>query len=90
MLQKLSSFVHSLWYWLAVIATALVLEGVALFYQYGLGEPPCVLCIQSRFWVLVGIIFAVAGALHDIRLRFLRGARRPARRGGDLQSQPDE
>lgn len=58
---QLSKFVHSLWYWLAVLITALSLEGIALFYQYGLGEPPCVLCIQARFWVLVGAIFALVG-----------------------------
>lgn len=63
MLDALNRFVHSLWYWLAVIFTGLVLEGVALFYQYGLGEPPCVLCIQARFWVLTGMVFAIVGAI---------------------------
>jgi disulfide bond formation protein DsbB len=61
MLKQLNLFVHSFWYWLAVIVTGLSLEAVALFYQYGLGEPPCVLCIQARFWVLLGVLFAVVG-----------------------------
>ena len=61
MLQHLTRFFHSIWYWLAVIATGVVMEGIALFYQYGLGEPPCVLCIQSRFWVLTAMFFAVVG-----------------------------
>lgn len=63
MVKQLQSFVHSLWYWLAVIVTGLALEGVALFYQYGLGEPPCVLCIQARFWVLAGVVMAIGGLI---------------------------
>jgi len=61
MLQQLNLFVHSRWYWLVVIFVGVSLEAVALFYQYGLGEPPCVLCIQARVWVLVGIVFATTG-----------------------------
>lgn len=61
MMALLDRFFHSLWYWLAVVVTGLVLEGVALFYQYVLGEPPCVLCIQARFWVLTGMVLALIG-----------------------------
>jgi disulfide bond formation protein DsbB len=61
MLHQLTKFFHSIWYWIAVIATGVLMEGIALFYQYGLGEPPCVLCIQSRFWVLTAMFFAVIG-----------------------------
>lgn len=62
MMAQLERFFNSLWYWLAVALTGLALEGVALFYQYVLGEPPCVLCIQARFWVLAGVVFALIGA----------------------------
>ncbi|EAR10851.1 disulfide bond formation protein B [Reinekea blandensis] len=61
MMAQLDRFFHSLWYWLAIVCTGLALEGVALFYQYVLGEPPCVLCIQARFWVLVGMVLALVG-----------------------------
>ena len=63
MLQFINNFIHSVWYWLAVIAMGIFMEGVALFYQYGLGEWPCVLCIQARFWVMTGILFAIIGAI---------------------------
>jgi len=63
MLKMLTDFAMSRWYWLAVITAGLCLEAVALFYQYVLGEPPCVLCIQSRFWVLLGMVFGITGAV---------------------------
>ncbi len=63
MLQPLIKFVHSRWYWLAVILTGISLECVALFYQYVLQEPPCALCIHARAWVLLGVVFAFAGLI---------------------------
>lgn len=75
MLKKLSIFSQSRWYWLAVFFAGLAIEGIALFYQYVLDEPPCVLCIQARVWVLTGMLvalialatrrwFAVQAAMH--------------------------
>ncbi|WP_320822294.1 disulfide bond formation protein B [Reinekea sp.] len=60
MLTSLMKFVQSRWYWGLVVSVGLALEGVALFYQYILGEPPCVLCIQARFWILTGLLFGLA------------------------------
>jgi disulfide bond formation protein DsbB len=60
-MKTLKSFVQSPYYWLAVIAVGFGLEGVALFYQHDLNEPPCVLCIQARVWTLIGIIAAGVG-----------------------------
>lgn len=73
MIQALSSFVHSRWYWLAVMAVGLGMEAVALFYQYGLDEPPCALCIQSRAFTLLGVLFGLLGAV-VIRIPALRYA----------------
>ena len=49
------------WYWLFLIVLGLLLEGVALFYQYVLDYGPCVLCIHARIWVLGFILAAVLG-----------------------------
>lgn len=68
MIQWLQSFFASRWYWFAVFAVGALLEAVALFYQYVLGEPPCVLCIQVRFWVMVGMLCAVPAMLAPRRL----------------------
>ena len=57
MIDRFARFMASRWYWLGLMVLALVLEGVALFYQHVLNEPPCVLCIQARLWVL-GILLA--------------------------------
>jgi disulfide bond formation protein DsbB len=60
-MNKLKAFVQSPFYWIAVIAVGFGLEGVALFYQHVLNEPPCVLCIQARVWTFTGIIVAAFG-----------------------------
>ncbi len=67
MLSLLTKFVHSRAYWIAVIVVGVSIEAVALFYQHVLGEPPCVLCIQARFWTVLGIVFSLFGlALNKI------------------------
>ena len=52
MLQKLQKIAYSRWYWLALIAVGLFFIAVALYYQYGLEQLPCVMCIQVRIWML--------------------------------------
>lgn len=55
-------------YWIALLALGLVLEGVALSYQYLLDYWPCVLCIHVRIWVLGLIVTSLLGALtHRVR-----------------------
>lgn len=39
--------------WADIAIVCLGMWGVALFYQYGLGTDPCVLCIHVRLWVTV-------------------------------------
>lgn len=55
MLQKYLNISSSKWYWIALLILGVSLEVSALFYQYILDYPPCVLCIHVRIWVL-GII----------------------------------
>lgn len=57
MIDRVVRFIGSLWYWLALAVGALALEIIALIYQHLLNEPPCVLCIHARLWVL-GVLLA--------------------------------
>ena len=59
-LDQLTIFSKSAWYWLLLVLTGLSFEGVALYYQYVLEELPCVLCIQVRIWVMALILVALA------------------------------
>ena len=43
--------------WLLLLVSALVLEGCALYFQYGMELQPCVMCIYERV-ALFGIAFA--------------------------------
>ena len=70
MLDKLTRIGTSGLYWLALLVIGLAFEAVALFYQYGLDEMPCVMCIQVRLWVMALIILALL-VLALRRLRFI-------------------
>jgi len=67
-LDKLYRIATNSYYWAALVLVALVLEGVALFYQYQLDYWPCVLCIHVRVWLLGLMFVGVLGLL----LRHLR------------------
>lgn len=55
-------FVESRYFWLTGVLYLLLMEGIALFYQYGPGMwYPCALCVQVRAWVMGAIIFGVMG-----------------------------
>ena len=43
--------------WLLLIISALVLEGIALYFQYGMELQPCVMCVYERV-ALFGVAFA--------------------------------
>jgi disulfide bond formation protein DsbB len=58
-LYGLKRVVENKWYWLALLALGLSMEAVALLYQHGFKEDPCVLCIQVRLWVLCLIVVAL-------------------------------
>ena len=61
MLNKLTCFSRSQWYWLLLLLAGISMEAVALFYQYQLQYDPCVLCIHVRIWVAALIIIACLG-----------------------------
>ena len=49
----------------------ITLLGVALYYQYALGDEPCQVCIQARLWVvaftLIGFIMLVTPQISLLR-----------------------
>ena len=50
---------QSLWYWLAIALFGIALLGVALYYQYALGDEPCQVCIHARLWVVAFTLIAL-------------------------------
>ena len=58
-MTTLSRFLQSRWYWLAVALFGITLLGVALFYQYALGDEPCQVCIHARLWVITFTLIAL-------------------------------
>ncbi|WKE64399.1 disulfide bond formation protein DsbB [Gallaecimonas kandeliae] len=49
--------------WLLLAASALILEMVALFFQYGMRLEPCVMCVYQRVAVLGIFAAGILGAL---------------------------
>ena len=62
-IKILKNIGQSHWYWLIYITGALTLLGVALYFQFSLEKPPCVMCIQVRLWISLFVIVSVAGLL---------------------------
>jgi len=58
-IKKLQSISKSHWYWLFYIIAGLNLLASALYFQYFLDEPPCVVCIQIRLWFSLLIIISI-------------------------------
>ena len=69
MIKKLQQLMQGKLFWIALILLGVILEGVAVFYQYVMEEPPCILCIHFRLWVVLLIVFALLGLL----FRFSKG-----------------
>ncbi len=59
----LTTFVTTRWYWAVLALLGFALEGVALYFQYVMGDEPCQVCIHVRIWVagftLLGLILAL-------------------------------
>ena len=58
-MTTLSQFLQSRWYWLALGLFGIALLGVALYYQYALGDVPCQVCIHARLWVVAFTLVAL-------------------------------
>ena len=54
--------------WLLVFGSAVLLESLALYFQYGMGLDPCVLCVYQRGAVLGIAIGGLVGAIYPRRL----------------------
>jgi protein dithiol:quinone oxidoreductase len=72
-MKQFYEFSQSLYFWLAGIAYLLLMEAIALFYQYSLGFYPCALCVQVRAWVVGAMVAAIIGVLFrsNFWIRFL-------------------
>jgi disulfide bond formation protein DsbB len=53
--------------WLALAASALLLEACALYFQYVQGLQPCVMCVYIRLAVLGLLAAALVGAIAPAR-----------------------
>jgi disulfide bond formation protein DsbB len=73
MLEKIRLASQQKLYWVLLLVLGLSLEATALFYQYVLGEWPCVLCIHIRIWVLGFIVVAILALLIGDNRWILRG-----------------
>ena len=71
MSDLLTRWGHGRGWWLFLLLLGLGLEATALYYQYGLDEPPCVLCIHVRIGVLLMMLAALIGLLGAGRLAHL-------------------
>jgi disulfide bond formation protein DsbB len=55
----LARFFQSRWYWLTLALFGIASLGVALYYQYALGDEPCQVCIHARLWVVAFTLIAL-------------------------------
>ena len=61
MMQFLKKLSQQRSYWIALVLIGLSLESAGLYYQYALGEWPCVLCIHIRIWIAAFIVIGLIG-----------------------------
>lgn len=77
MIYSVKALSSARWLWLCLTVTALVLEGLALYFQYGLNLQPCIKCIYIRCAVagiaVAGLIGALSPKSGFIRLIALLG-----------------
>ncbi len=68
----MKNLTNSYWYWFAVLVFGVLLEAVALVYQYYLDYGPCVLCIHVRMLiaaiVLVATLMLWGRKVHVLRI----------------------
>ena len=71
-MHSVSNFLNSKRYWLLLAAVSVAMLGIALFYQYALGEEPCQVCIQARLWVVALLLISLCTAClpNNRRTRF--------------------
>ena len=71
-MTTLSRFFQSRWYWLTLALFGIASLGVALYYQYALGDEPCQVCIHARLWVvaftLIALIMLITPQIIQLRV----------------------
>ena len=71
-MSTLLQLLQSRWYWLTIALFGIALLGVALYYQYALGDEPCQVCIHARLWVvafsLIALIMLIAPQIKMLRV----------------------
>ncbi|WP_240778679.1 disulfide bond formation protein DsbB [Shewanella sp. SNU WT4] len=65
--NQLTQFSHSRRSWAILGLTALALEITALFFQYGLGLTPCVMCVYIRLAVFGIGVAALINIIYPVR-----------------------
>lgn len=56
-------FGNSRFFWIAGTIYLLLMESIALYFQYILGLEPCALCVQIRAWIMGAIIVSIVTSL---------------------------
>lgn len=59
MLAFFNCLSRSALFWIAMIGTCAILEGVALYFQYALDYGPCVLCVHIRAWIAAILVIGL-------------------------------
>mgnify|MGYP005642825511 FL=1 len=55
-MNKLTSVFNSRRYWAGLALIGVATLAVALYYQYGVGDEPCQVCIHARLWVVALVL----------------------------------
>jgi disulfide bond formation protein DsbB len=55
-MNKLTSVFNSRRYWAGLALIGVAALAVALYYQYGVGDEPCQVCIHARLWVVALVL----------------------------------
>lgn len=59
----LETLLASKWYWSLLSLLGFAMLGVALYYQYALGDEPCQVCIHIRIWTVAFTLLALLMAV---------------------------
>ena len=63
MLTLLKQFSEKRFAWFLLALSSLALESTALYFQYGMGLQPCVLCVYARLAIIGLFIAGIIGLL---------------------------
>jgi len=67
-LNVLGKLINSRTWWLSIAIACVLLEGVALYYQYALDYLPCVLCIHVRMLLAALLLISVIAVIINSRV----------------------